>query len=299
MREDQPAPMANKRCIPSRRMFTVVCASIVVYVLIAEVVGLYPMGQRHSKAFAVSARLFESLTLWFLSWLAIGSLLAKRWRGLSFRVRTWPIVLPPLAFGLGMAISFAWEFQGWLSDPVLPSWVPFAASGVNLFGGVYFAACLYFLCHMWAKWGAMNICPICRYDLTGNVSGTCPECGSPVESDTRIPVRFYAAKYRWFPELGDFNTPKERYEALQRAWKDRPRTVIAVWAALTLPVFIPAILWYETPRRWLGSYWRWVFVASLILASIALGGMYWVQRGMIRKSLRKQLSQRDGEADRE
>ena len=23
-------------------------------------------------------------------------------------------------------------------------------------------------------------CPTCRYDLTGNTSGTCPECGSPI-----------------------------------------------------------------------------------------------------------------------
>jgi hypothetical protein len=27
-------------------------------------------------------------------------------------------------------------------------------------------------------------CPKCRYDLTGNVSGICPECGTPVEAAT-------------------------------------------------------------------------------------------------------------------
>jgi hypothetical protein len=26
-------------------------------------------------------------------------------------------------------------------------------------------------------------CPTCEYDLTGNVSGICPECGSPVETE--------------------------------------------------------------------------------------------------------------------
>ncbi len=30
-----------------------------------------------------------------------------------------------------------------------------------------------------------NECPICTYNLTGNVSGTCPECGVPVRSDRR------------------------------------------------------------------------------------------------------------------
>ena len=27
---------------------------------------------------------------------------------------------------------------------------------------------------------AMGLCPLCGYSLTGNTSGTCPECGSPV-----------------------------------------------------------------------------------------------------------------------
>jgi hypothetical protein len=26
----------------------------------------------------------------------------------------------------------------------------------------------------------LGLCPVCGYDLTGNVSGTCPECGTPV-----------------------------------------------------------------------------------------------------------------------
>jgi len=27
---------------------------------------------------------------------------------------------------------------------------------------------------------AKGLCPTCSYDLTGNTSGTCPECGSPI-----------------------------------------------------------------------------------------------------------------------
>lgn len=31
-------------------------------------------------------------------------------------------------------------------------------------------------------WRAKGFCVVCRYDLTGNVSGTCPECGAKVQT---------------------------------------------------------------------------------------------------------------------
>lgn len=29
-------------------------------------------------------------------------------------------------------------------------------------------------------------CVICRYKLTGNTSGVCPECGTPIQADNRL-----------------------------------------------------------------------------------------------------------------
>jgi hypothetical protein len=38
---------------------------------------------------------------------------------------------------------------------------------------------------IWRRWPhrmhTHPICDICDYDLTGNTSGVCPECGTPVE----------------------------------------------------------------------------------------------------------------------
>jgi hypothetical protein len=36
------------------------------------------------------------------------------------------------------------------------------------------------------KWeSARGVCAICSYDLTGNTTGTCPECGTAIPSATR------------------------------------------------------------------------------------------------------------------
>jgi hypothetical protein len=34
---------------------------------------------------------------------------------------------------------------------------------------------------------AHRMCPKCSYDLTGNTSGTCPECGTPVPTRAKTP----------------------------------------------------------------------------------------------------------------
>jgi hypothetical protein len=36
---------------------------------------------------------------------------------------------------------------------------------------------------------ARGLCPACSYDLTGNVSGTCPECGERLPPKYRMPPR--------------------------------------------------------------------------------------------------------------
>ena len=43
------------------------------------------------------------------------------------------------------------------------------------------------LCDKWTerrkRRGSPGLCPSCKYNLTGNVSGTCPECGTQVAPD--------------------------------------------------------------------------------------------------------------------
>lgn len=36
-------------------------------------------------------------------------------------------------------------------------------------------------------WGSPDACPECKYNLTGNESGNCPECGTKIEGATPDP----------------------------------------------------------------------------------------------------------------
>ena len=35
------------------------------------------------------------------------------------------------------------------------------------------------------RWRKLGCCPKCEYDLTGNISGVCPECGKPIPAEQR------------------------------------------------------------------------------------------------------------------
>jgi hypothetical protein len=90
----------------------------------------------------------------------------------------------PAALGLALTVFFVWVYGWWTpfdgngqyywSLPTLPcAWVVVAGIAVwNVWA--------------WLKWYTTPAAPkpghcrSCGYDLTGNVSGRCPECGAPV-----------------------------------------------------------------------------------------------------------------------
>ncbi|MDB5171993.1 MAG: hypothetical protein JWN51_766 [Phycisphaerales bacterium] len=64
-------------------------------------------------------------------------------------------------------------------DVVIPSWVAPVFAACVLFVAVVIAMRVHYLRQRKAPLRRVvaGLCPICGYDLTGNVSGTCPECG--------------------------------------------------------------------------------------------------------------------------
>ena len=61
------------------------------------------------------------------------------------------------------------------------------------FAGPFLAQ--YLLAVVGAKASAVNLCSRCRYNLTGNVSGICPECGTPIrEPAAEVPSSCHPIK---------------------------------------------------------------------------------------------------------
>ena len=54
--------------------------------------------------------------------------------------------------------------------------------GALVFPAVAFALVMYDRRRIRRDWKESGACEACGYDLTGNTSGTCPECGAPVRS---------------------------------------------------------------------------------------------------------------------
>jgi hypothetical protein len=132
------------------------------------------------------------------------------------------------------------------------------------------------------------ICVGCGYDLHGNASGVCPECGMGVVTDATIPAEFYRQHYRWTPELGEFPDATTRAEAWRRAIKD----VAASRISRAFPIIILIAVAASTPAtsHYFGS-WRWFAVVGGFLASFGLIAM---DHRAARRNLRRQLEERRG-----
>jgi hypothetical protein len=78
---------------------------------------------------------------------------------------------PPLAFRRRWNIPDVYTRM--VEIPLWPLAIPFVIKG--------YAACMRVRRHQRVRRLILqHLCPSCRYDLTGNVSGVCPECGMKI-----------------------------------------------------------------------------------------------------------------------
>lgn len=96
--------------------------------------------------------------------------------GRMARLRGWRMV-GWIAGGEAINIAFDLAVVGGLSVGTWPAAIAVAVIGI-------FIAILHRLGRrpsLLARFAANPHCPVCRYNLTGNLSGICPECGTPIQ----------------------------------------------------------------------------------------------------------------------
>jgi hypothetical protein len=82
-----------------------------------------------------------------------------------------------------VAVGVTIVYLGWLGSKFFPSWRPFGDAQLLGFEAVFASSSLMFIFWAYLSGGPSDStprCHQCRYDLTGNVSGTCPECGTAI-----------------------------------------------------------------------------------------------------------------------
>ena len=67
-----------------------------------------------------------------------------------------------------------WSTKGSVPTVRIPFWLPLVMAA-----GVFLGLCKS------NKRAEPNSCEDCHYDLTGNISGICPECGTPIPKETQ------------------------------------------------------------------------------------------------------------------
>jgi hypothetical protein len=259
-----------------------------VYTVVVEMLGFEPFGPALPDAGILRRRLFDRQVLWLVACCAVGWVGFCRKRRPPRTAVAWPLVIVPLALAVCAAVEEAWELHGRslefakLRVPQ-PFWVNVISSigvAIPLALGAMFSITLMAQAHAWRQTTTRAACPWCNYDLTGNLSGRCPECGTKLVNDPDIPRQFFAPQYRWLPELSLFPDAKVRYEAYRQAWREYWRSRWA-WLSL-LPILALGFVVFSAERN---PYWYAGIGPCLCLSlADALKG-----RSLVRRSLRKQL----------
>lgn len=117
----------------------------------------------------------ELLEYGWYGWLCLG--LA------AVALRACRVLLAELALMLAISV---WVSH--LPSPLCPEcWVRLAGLRAHPWDAVMICTSLTLLSWAYFSWRAVSLirCPVCDYNLRGNISGICPECGSAVPPETR------------------------------------------------------------------------------------------------------------------
>lgn len=160
-----------------------ICVVLIVYLIVSEIFKFYMFGIPLPGTNLIELRLMGCMLIWTMLCLSVIWYAVFLKKATNRRLFVWPVVLIPFLMGLGISGWRVWcaisdgksvRVYGHLNVPYLFSIVIPAFEGISLSCLILGTACLFYKYSL-----PESICD-CGYDLTGNTSGRCPECGTSV-----------------------------------------------------------------------------------------------------------------------
>lgn len=153
--------------------------SVGIYLAIAHLAGFYILPPQTGRPqIAFEHRLDECALLWVLLWSPYGWVFVSRTGPEGAEVRGSVVVVVP--FILCGITSVSKGLRCLSVDTGLPPWATLCYVALSLFQGLILSCALLLQTRAWRRRVRRGVCLRCGYDLTGNISGVCPECGTRV-----------------------------------------------------------------------------------------------------------------------
>ncbi len=165
-----------------------IVGGLTAYSFLAELLDFHLIGIRLPGASALNHRLRECMILWLVVCSVVGWTLYIFNRRPARESKAWPLVVIPLVAAFWLVASDGFDVyrdyteRSAQSHPSTSFWIdvgiPIAGAALPLGLWAVIAGLLAMQANSWRLPITPGRCPTCDYDLTGNQSGVCPECGS-------------------------------------------------------------------------------------------------------------------------
>ncbi len=170
-------------------MFASMCVVLILYIGFGEktkffLVGLPAPGISHHEH-----RLWECILLWGVLCSGVVWVTAALKRPAHATLYKWPVVLVPACIGVALTGIRVWRLlnegdslTSGLHSTNLHTILRTITIVMPLLSGALVSGLILFQNAVFSHVPQPGVCHRCQYNLTGNVTGICPECGEPTRT---------------------------------------------------------------------------------------------------------------------
>ena len=166
-------PVASRQAVRARRHLYL-AATVGVLILVAVVISTLGDAQWQDSTYLCAFDLCGGAFHVLFRWRALGPGDSSYGTGSGF---VWSRF--NAATSIAMWKGYGVRPRGFIQPPwvnfTIPLWIPLV---VSVMGAVW-------AYRHWKRMSRVGYCAACGYNLTGNVSGRCPECGRPISRGVR------------------------------------------------------------------------------------------------------------------